>query len=86
MDQLPPPKFPQARQWRFNRKRRRSGTEAGESESNYLSIDSRFYLTLPPLQATVKWSRKRMQMEQLLLAQLLWQWTLIRNKKFLQSI
>lgn len=36
MDQLPPPKFPQARQWRFNRKRRRSGTETGESESKLL--------------------------------------------------
>lgn len=32
MDQLPPPKFAQARQWRSNRKRRRSGTEAGEAE------------------------------------------------------
>lgn len=36
MDQLPPPKFPQARQWRFNRKRRRSGTETAESESIFL--------------------------------------------------
>ncbi|XP_063697221.1 zinc finger RNA-binding protein-like isoform X1 [Culicoides brevitarsis] len=34
MDQLPPPKFPQARQWRFNRKRRRSGTETGDSETD----------------------------------------------------
>ena len=32
MDQLPPPKFAAARQWRSNRKRRRSGTEAGEAE------------------------------------------------------
>lgn len=33
MDQLPPQKFP-PRQWRFGRKRRRSGTENAESEGN----------------------------------------------------
>lgn len=33
MDALPPQKF-QQRQWRFGRKRRRSGTEAAESEGN----------------------------------------------------
>lgn len=30
MDPLPPAKF-QARPWRYNRKRRRSGTEAGDA-------------------------------------------------------
>lgn len=38
MDQLPPPKFPQQRHWRLNRKRRRSGTEANESESEYFYL------------------------------------------------
>lgn len=33
MDPLPPAKF-QARPWRYNRKRRRSGTEAGETEGD----------------------------------------------------
>lgn len=33
MDLLPPQKFV-TRQWRFGRKRRRSGTEAAESEGN----------------------------------------------------
>jgi len=33
MDPLPPQKF-QQRQWRFGRKRRRSGTEAAESEGD----------------------------------------------------
>lgn len=33
MDPLPPAKF-QARPWRYNRKRRRSGTEGGETEGD----------------------------------------------------
>lgn len=33
MDALPPQKFA-TRQWRFGRKRRRSGTEGAESEGN----------------------------------------------------
>lgn len=36
MDALPPQKF-QPRPWRFGRKRRRSGTEATESEGTILS-------------------------------------------------
>lgn len=34
MDLLPPQKFA-VRQWRFGRKRRRSGTEAAESEGKF---------------------------------------------------
>lgn len=34
MDPLPPQKFP-PRQWRFGRKRRRSGTEAVDSEGMF---------------------------------------------------
>lgn len=37
MDLLPPQKFA-VRQWRFGRKRRRSGTEAAESEGKFLKI------------------------------------------------
>lgn len=33
MDAIPPQKFA-TRQWRFGRKRRRSGTEGAESEGN----------------------------------------------------
>lgn len=32
MDALPPQKFTARQQWRFGRKRRRSGNEGGESE------------------------------------------------------
>ncbi|XP_058825975.1 zinc finger RNA-binding protein isoform X2 [Topomyia yanbarensis] len=34
MDQLPPPKFVGNRNWRFNRKRRRSGTEGADNEAD----------------------------------------------------
>lgn len=82
MDQLPPPKFPQARQWRFNRKRRRSGTETGESESNNPSCDLTFTLLIIrslPFQPMVKWLKKMTLTEQFL-GQFPLQWTPIRNK------
>lgn len=37
MDLLPPQKFA-VRQWRFGRKRRRSGTEGAESEGNFILL------------------------------------------------
>lgn len=42
MDALPPQKFA-ARQWRFTRKRRRSGTEGGESEGRPSSNSTDFH-------------------------------------------
>lgn len=44
MDALPAPKF-QQRQWRFTRKRRRSGNEAGDNEGKILDkIIYNFYI------------------------------------------
>lgn len=44
MDALPAPKF-QQRQWRFTRKRRRSGNEAGDnSEGNIKKKKKIFFL------------------------------------------
>lgn len=39
MDLLPPQKFA-VRQWRFGRKRRRSGTEGADSEGNEISFNN----------------------------------------------
>lgn len=41
MDLLPPQKFA-VRQWRFGRKRRRSGTEAAESEGKFQLLLMKF--------------------------------------------
>lgn len=39
MEPLPPPKFVGSRNWRFNRKRRRSGTEGADNEGKAWSHD-----------------------------------------------